>query len=251
MLPLTLAIITKDEVDRLPEAIRSVPFAAEVLVLDSGSTDGTPDLARSMGARVVETDWPGHVLQKQRAIQAAEQPWVLSLDADERLSPELAAAIQAALSAGPEVAGFALRRHNVWEGAPIRFGRFGPRWHLRLVRKERARVVGEDPHDRVEVDGPVAKLGGALMHHPYRDLGEHLRTLDAYSARFVQRSLEQGRRARPWDWALRPPLHFVDSYLLRGGFLDGARGLCLAALGATHVALKWGRLALAQARGPR
>lgn len=245
MVPVTLAIITRNEGDRLQEAIASAPFVSEILVLDSGSTDDTVAVARAAGARVIETDWPGHVAQKQRALEAAAGPWVLSLDADERLSPALAQAIVAALEA-PAGAGFALRRHNHWQGARIRGGRFGPRWHVRLVRKDAARWAGEDPHDRLDVDGPVRRLDGALEHHPYRTLGEHLATIDRYSRRFVEVT---DRRARLTDVLLRPILHFVSAYLWMMGFRDGVRGWLLAWLGAAHVALKWGRLYLKQREG--
>lgn len=245
MLPLTLAIIARDEADRIAAAIASVPGCAEVLVLDSGSVDTTLEVARSHGARVVETDWPGHVAQKNRALEAATQPWVLSLDADERLSPEALDAVRGAIEGG-SAAGFALQRRNHWLGRPLRGGSFGPAWHLRLVRREAARWGGEDPHDKLAVEGRVERLDGFLEHHPYRSLGEHLSTIDRYSARFVERSLEQGRRASVLDLLVRPPWHLLRSYVLQGGFRDGVAGLLVAWLGATHVALKWGRLLLAR-----
>lgn len=245
-LPLTVAIIALNEADRIEAAIRSIPSAREVLVLDSGSTDGTVTLARSLGARVVQTDWPGHVAQKERARTLASQPWVLFLDADEWTSPTLAEQVQqAVLRDGPEQ-GFLVQRTNRWLGRPIRGGTFGPRWHLRLVRGDRGRWGGEDPHDVLSVDGPTARLDGLLEHDPYRDLEDHFGTIDRYSTRFVQVSMEQGRRARVVDVLIRPPWHFVRAYVFKAGVRDGLAGLRLAWIGARYVALKWGRLWLRQ-----
>lgn len=245
-LPLTIAIIARDEADRIEGAITGVE-AAEVLVLDSGSTDGTPEVARSLGARVIETDWPGHVAQKNRALEAATQPWVLCLDADERPDAALVEAIrhviQKDLDGLYHTDGYYVIRRNHYLGAPIRGGSFRPARHLRLVRRGRARWGGEDPHDRLAVEGTTGTLDGFLEHHPYRSLGEHLATIDRYTARFVQVT---DRRAGWLDLWLRPPAHLLKALLFQGGWRDGARGVILAWLGAAHVALKWGRLMLAQ-----
>lgn len=249
MTPLSVAIIARDEVDRLERTIRSVAFADEILVLDSGSTDGTPELAERLGARVLRTDWPGYVAQKNRALEACKHRWVLSLDADEHLDPALAEAVQAALVGPPEAAGFAVRRLTWWMGAPMRHGAWGREWKLRLVDRERARWVGLDPHDRLDCDGPTRRLAGALHHHPYRALGDHLATIDRYTAISARTMAEAGRVARWWDLVFRPPLHFVADFLLKGGFLDGARGLAVSALGAVYVLLKWTRLYLRQRGG--
>jgi len=240
-LPLTVAIIARDEADRITGAITGLP-AAEVIVIDSGSTDGTPAIARSLGATVIIRDWPGHVIQKNRALEAATQPWVLSLDADEAPDAELVAAIRAVIEADDPRAGFRVIRRNYWQGEPVRGGSFRPSPHPRLVRRGRGRWGGEDPHDRLIIDGPVGDLPGFLEHHPYRDLGEHLSTIDRYTARFVEVSLAAGRTASWSDVLLRPLFHWFKALALQGGWRDGARGVALAWLGATHVALKWGRL---------
>jgi len=237
---LSVVIIARDEADRIGDAVRSAAFADEVVVLDSGSTDGTPGVARALGARVVASDWPGHVAQKNRALAEAAHPWVLSLDADERVSPALAAAVRRALAEDPPVDGFSVARRNHWLGRAMRAGGWYPDRRLRLVRRARARWVGEDPHDRLEVGGPTARLEGDLEHHPYRSLGEHLATIDRYSARWAEVTRS---RARWWDLAFRPPWRFVRGYLLQGGFRDGRAGLLVAALGALYTLLKWSRLA--------
>lgn len=248
---MTLAIIACDEADRIGRAIQSAAFATEILVLDSGSTDGTVELARGLGAVVHQLDWPGHVIQKRRALKLASQPWVLSLDADEHLDPQAAEAVQRAVSQPGAHAGFSLRRRNHWLGHPVRGGGLGPDRRLRLLRRDQARVVGQDPHDLFLVDGAVAALPGTLEHHPYRNLGEHLSTIDRYSQRFAETALANGRRCGPMDLALRPPLHFVSTYLLRAGFRDGARGVAMAWLGTAYTALRWQRLwALQRERRP-
>jgi glycosyltransferase involved in cell wall biosynthesis len=248
MAPLSLIIITRDEADRIPAAIRSAPFVSEVIVVDSGSTDGTVEVARSLGARVVQTDWPGHVAQKNRAWALATQPWVLSLDADERLSPELAEAIVGALKAPPEaVVGFSALRVNDYLGQRVKGGVFGPAWHLRLARREAGVWVGEDPHDRLEArGGAVVSLPGVIEHTPYRSLNEHMSTVSRYSARFIEVALASGRRAGLSDVLLRPILHLVSSLTLRGGFRDGALGWQLAWIGAAQVAMRWAGLYRAQ-----
>ena len=251
MLPLSVVIIAVDEADRIGDAIRSMPDAAEVVVLDSGSRDDTVAVARGLGARVVETDWPGHVAQKNRALEHATQPWVLCLDADERVDADLAEAIREVLRRDDPRAGWRVRRQNVWLGHPVRGGSFGPAAHLRLARRARARWAGEDPHDVLGVDGAVGDLPGALVHHPYRDLGEHLRTIDRYTARFVEVSRDAGRHARAVDVLVRPPWHLLRAFLFQGGWRDGVVGVALAWLGAAHVALKWGRLWLAERGGAR
>lgn len=243
-MPLSVTIIARDEADRIAEAIASVAFADEVLVLDSGSSDDTAAVARSMGARVEETDWPGHVAQKNRAVERACHDWILSIDADERVSGELAASIQAVLAAGPLAAGFEVSRLSTYLGAELRHGTWYPDRRVRLFDRRRAHWAGRDPHDTVEVNGPIARLGGDLLHVPYRNLGEHLRTIDRYTAISAAGLRADGVRACWWDLLLRPILHFVKAYLLKAGFLDGARGLIVAVLGAFYVLLKWTRVRL-------
>lgn len=239
---LSLVVIAQDEVDRIQACLESVPFADEHLVIDSGSTDGTQELARSLGARVVETDWPGHVAQKNRGLAWAANPWVLSLDADERLSVEAQAAARAALAAPGDAVGFSFPRCSTWQGKPMRHGRWYPDRKVRLVRRERARWGGVDPHDTLQVEGTVRRLTGDIEHQPYRSLAEHLSTIDRYTAIHASSLHAAGVRARRIDVVLRPPLHFVDSAILRGGVLDGWRGVAVASLGARHAYLKWSRL---------
>jgi glycosyltransferase involved in cell wall biosynthesis len=243
VLPLSVTIIAKDEADRIEGAIRSVGFADEVVVLDSGSTDGTPALARALGARVVETDWPGHVAQKNRALEHARHAWVLSIDADERVSPELAAAIRVALEA-PAAVAFRVNRLSWWEGVPLRHGTWHPDRRIRLFHKDHARWGGGDPHDRVLAAGRVADLGGLLEHRPYRSIADHLRTVGEYARISSVRLAAEGVRAHWWDLLFRPPLHFAKAFLWKRGFLDGARGLVVASLGSLYVLLKWSRLYL-------
>lgn len=230
---LSAVIIARDEADRIEDAIRSVAFADECVVLDSGSTDDTVARARALGARVIETDWPGHVAQKNRGLAAARGDWILAIDSDERVTDALRASIVAALLA-PVADGFRTARRNHWLGHRLAHGAWYPDRRIRLARRERARWGGEDPHDVLVVEGSVADLAGDLDHHPYRNLAEHLATIDRYSA--------IGARRGSWlDMLVRPLWHFVRNYVLRRGFLDGVPGLVVAALGAVYTLLKWSR----------
>jgi glycosyltransferase involved in cell wall biosynthesis len=239
---LSLAIIAMDEADRIERCIRSVPVASEVIVVDSGSSDGTPELAEQLGARVVRTDWPGHVAQKNRALALASRPWVLSLDADEWLEPEAVDALGRALRQPGRADGFSFARCSRWLGRPIRHGRWYPDRKVRVARRGLASWVGDDPHDQLEVRGRVRVLDGEIGHEPYRHVAEHLRTIDRYTAVHARSLHARGVRWRWWRTALGPPLHFVDALVMKRGFQDGADGLVLATLGATHTWMKWSRL---------
>lgn len=239
---LSAVIIARDEADRIGDAIRSVSFAQECLVLDSGSRDGTAELAESLGARVLRTDWPGFVAQKQRAWELARGDWVLSLDADERVSPQLREEILQVLHA-PSAVGYSVPRRNLYLGVPLRGGHWWPDRRLRLARKQSASWGGIDPHDHLEVSGEKRELKGELLHLPYRDLAEHLRTVDRYSALAAQQLRERGRQAGVSDLYLRPVARVFGEFFWKGGYRDGALGLLLALLAGAYVAMKWGRVA--------
>ena len=243
MEPLSVTIIACNEADRIGRAIQSVAFAEEVLVVDSGSTDDTVRLAKEMGARVIQTDWPGYTVQKERAVQWAQHDWVLGLDADEWLSPALATSIQAALD-GPTVAGFEMDRLGLWMGAEIHHGVWRPDRAIRLFDRRQGRWTGGSVHERVRVDGGTQRLKGELMHDPYRDLSEQLQSIERYAKLFVKDAVASNKQAHFWDVIVRPVAHFLKALVMRRGVLDGVRGWCLAGLGAASVMLKWGMLYL-------
>jgi len=248
VIPLTLAIIACNEEDRIGRAIASVSCVKEVLVLDSGSTDGTVAVARSLGARVICTDWPGYGAQKNRAMEAAGQPWVLFLDADEWADEDLVAAISELDDLDPTVCGYAVKRRNHWLGKPLRGGCMGPSWKTRLVRAGTAHWEGGILHETLQVDGRVARLDGLLEHDPYRSALEQQETADEYARLFARKAIAEGRKAwlgEPW---VRAFLHFVKSILFRAGFLDGLLGWKMACIGASEVARKWSLVCSWQAR---
>lgn len=239
---LSAVIIAKDEEDRIEDAIRSVAFAEECLVLDSGSGDATVARAEALGARVLRTDWPGFVAQKNRGWAEAKGDWVLSLDADERVTPELQKSILQALKS-PEAEGYRVRRRNLWMGHPLKGGHWYPDARIRLARKSRGRWEGTDPHDHLRVDGPIQELDGDLLHIPYRNFAEHLRTIDRYTAVAATQLRAAGRKAGLLDLYFRPIWRFIAAFFVAGGWKDGVPGLILALLGSLYCALKWARVA--------
>jgi glycosyltransferase involved in cell wall biosynthesis len=234
-------IIAKDEAREIEACLESVAFCDEVLVVDSGSTDATVDLARAAGARVVVTDWPGYVAQKQRAAQMAANDWVLSIDADERVDERLRAAIERVRAAGePDAAGFEVTRHTFYLGRWIDHGGWFPEWRVRLFDRRRGRWGGVDPHDHVELDGPKRRLAeGEVSHFTYRSVAEHLRQIDRFTTIAAREKVARGRTRSLLAMLFRPPARFLRMYVLRAGFLDGRAGFVLAALASYYVFLKY------------
>ena len=248
--PISVCVVAFQEEDRLGDCLASASFAEELLVVDSHSKDRTREVAARAGARVIERDWPGHVAQKEFAIRAARNDWVLCLDADERVSPPLRGEIEALLDRGPGVAaGFSMPRRTNYLGRWIRHGGFAGEEKVRLFDRRRGRWGGTDPHDRVEVDGPLRALREALLHYPYRDLAEHLATIESYTGIMAREMAKRGRCAGPLAPAVHGLARFVKFYFLKAGFLDGGTGLHLARLAARYGYLKYAKLRALSPRG--
>jgi glycosyltransferase involved in cell wall biosynthesis len=249
----SVCIIACNEERDLPRCLASVAFADDVVVVvDARSRDATEVLARAAGARVLVHPYEGNIEQKNFALDQAKHEWVLALDADEAVSPALAAEIRAELERGPEASGYELNRLTWHLGRWIRHGDFFPDRQLRLFARSRGRWAGTNPHGRVRVEGRVARLAGELEHRSYRDLADQLERIQEFSRVQAQAMFEQGRRAGVYDWAVRPPLDFLRAYLLKQGFRDGFPGFAIAAATAFHSFLKWAKLwELARVGPPR
>jgi glycosyltransferase involved in cell wall biosynthesis len=243
---LSACIITFNEEDRLGACLASLEWCDEILVVDSHSTDATREIAAASGARVIERDWPGYAAQKEFAVRAATYDWVLCLDADERLSPDLRAEIEALRAGGfGDVAGFEMPRCTRYLGAWIRHGTWYPDRQLRLFDRRRGGWVNRHVyavHERVEVDGKVRRLAGDLLHEPYRSVADHRKTIDRYTSAIAEGMHAAGQRARVDQLVLTPVAEFLRFYLWKRGFMDGWRGLLLAYLHAHYVRMKYIKL---------
>jgi glycosyltransferase involved in cell wall biosynthesis len=240
---LGVAIITKNAAVRLAECLQAVAFADEILVVDGGSTDTTVDIARTHGARVlVDTDWPGFGPQKNRALDALATTWVLSIDADEIVSPELAASIAASIAA-PAADVYAVDRLSAFCGHWIHHSGWYPDWIPRLFKRGVARFSDDLVHERLVFDVPVKRLSGKLVHHSYEDFETVLRKLDAYSTAGAQQRHAAGERSSFSKALARGAWAFVRTYVLRRGFLDGRAGFMIAMFNAGTVYYRFLKLA--------
>ncbi|MCL4234856.1 MAG: glycosyltransferase family 2 protein, partial [Deltaproteobacteria bacterium] len=222
--------------------LRAVPFADEIVVFDSGSTDRTVEIARACGARVEITDWPGHVRQKQRAVDAATHDWILALDADEVVSSELAASIRAALADPNPADAYELTRKVFYLGRWIEHCGWYPEWKIRLFDRRKARWGGYDPHDTVECSGRVARLDGDLHHYSYRDVTHHLTRINEYTSIMASELHARGKRSGVFAIIAHPAFTFWKKYVFQLGVLDGVPGFVVCVLAAYYVFLKYLKL---------
>lgn len=238
MTRVSAAVICRDEADRIGDCLASLAWCDEIVVVDSGSRDGTVEIARKHATRVIVREWPGFAAQKDFALAQATGDWVLCLDADERCPPGLRDAVRAAVAADPPVAGYEVRRHAFHLGRWIDHGGWYPDWKLRLVRRGRARWGGADPHDKLIADGPVGRLEAEIEHYTYRDFADHLRTVQRFSDVVAERWAREGRRFSLARALFGPPIKFVECWIWKQGFRDGWPGLVIAATSAFYVFAK-------------
>jgi glycosyltransferase involved in cell wall biosynthesis len=240
--PVSVTIITRDEAAHIEACIASVSWADEILVVDSGSTDDTVARATRAGARVIVREWPGYGAQKNFAAEAAAHDWILSVDADERVTPVLADEVKARVQSAGAEAGFRVPRVTWHLGRWWRCTDWYPDYQLRLYHRRRASWRTSLVHESVTPAGPVVDLAGELQHFAYRDIGHHLSTMDRYTTLAAREMFDGGQRAGILALALHPPAAFLRNYLLRRGFQEGAAGLIVSAMNAHYVFLKFAKL---------
>lgn len=240
---LSACIITHNEADRIEACLASLEFCDELVVVDSHSHDATRELAARRGARVIERDWPGYRSQKQFATSAATHDWVLSVDADERVTPELRAEIET-LRAGDFAGarGYSIPRLTDYFGRFLRHGNSWPDRQVRLYDRRAARWVGYEVHEKIAVDGAVGTLRAPLEHFAYRSLDDHLAKLDRYAALMAAQMHAAGRRASLAQVFVNPAWRWLRGMFLKGGVLDGWRGWLFHLCEAGYVRRKYLRL---------
>ncbi|HEY6418242.1 MAG TPA: glycosyltransferase family 2 protein [Candidatus Binataceae bacterium] len=236
---ISLITITRDEEELIGQCLESAWFCSEKIVIDSLSTDRTVEIARSLGAVVVEHEFTNYVMQKQMALDRATGDWVLLMDADEQATHDLGEEIIRAVSSPDAADGYSIRRilyhlghyysHAIYPDTPVR-----------LFRRDRGHIGGRDPHDKVVVAGRVAKLGAPILHFSYRDIADHVATINRFSTRAAME--QEPNVLTPFKMIANPAWRFFNFYVLRGGFRDGGRGLYAAMSAAFYVFLKYAKL---------
>jgi len=239
--PLSAVLITRNAAAVLESCLDSLAFVDEIVVVDSASTDGTRELAASKGARVVQKEWLGFGRQKQFAVEQAKNDWVLCLDADERVSPQLAASIKQALAA-PSSPVYRMPRRNRFLGRWLAHGEGYPDWSPRLFNRMNARWSDDLVHEKVLFAVTPGTLDGDLMHDSSDDLATYLERQNRYTTLAARQALEQGKSAGVFHLLCSPVVRFIKFYLMRLGFLDGLPGLLHISIGCMNSYMKYAKL---------
>jgi len=241
--PLSVAIITQNEERHIRECLQTVYFARQIVVVDSGSTDQTLAIAREFGCDIYREGWHGFGAQKQMAVDRCTQPWILVLDADERIPPKTAEVIKKIVTTpDTTVAGFSFPRKNYFQGRWIKHAGWWPDRVVRLFKKGAGKMTPVAVHEAVEVNGEVEDLAVPLEHYTESDLDKILQKINRYSTLGAQEAFAAGKRSSPQGAFFRAAFTFVQDYFLRGGFCDGRQGLTLAVTDAVNKFFKYAKL---------
>jgi glycosyltransferase involved in cell wall biosynthesis len=243
MKKISAVLITYNEEEKVQRALRSLePVCDEIVVVDSYSSDGTVETCRHYTDRVLLKTWEGYCGQKQFATDQASHDWILSLDGDEMLSPQLAQELLEWKAKGSSRKGYYLPRKTFFMGRWIEHTTWYPDWQLRLFRKDSGRWEGRRVHESVKVTGPTGRFKGQIYHHTYASFSEYLEQLEHFSSLAAQDHFDGGGRAGWTHFLIHPPAIFVKNYLLRRGFLDGMPGLAVSFLAAVSTLFKYLKL---------
>ncbi len=243
---LSVAFITKNEESNLRRTLQAVRWADEIVIVDNGSMDGTEGIAREFGAKFFVEGWKGFGAQKNSAIAKCTSDWILSLDADEVVSPELADETRALLSGTPSHDAYFIPRRNFFLGRWIRHGGYYPDPKLRLLRRGAALFEERAVHETIQFRGAPGHLRGDLLHHAYPTLDAYIEHMNAYSALGAQQAIQKGKISRGflpflWNVYVNPVATFQYNYFLRAGFLDGREGLLLHLYHSVYVSWKYAK----------
>ncbi|MCF6156984.1 MAG: glycosyltransferase family 2 protein [wastewater metagenome] len=238
---LSVTIITFNEEKNILDALESVKWADEIVVIDSGSSDKTVDICKEYTEKIFYNPWPGHIAQKNFAVDKTTYSWILSIDADERVTPELARKMKETLEC-PKADAYAIQRHVFFLGKWINHSGWYPDYKVRLFRKDKARWGGINPHDTVIVNGKVGYLKGDLHHYSYSDISHHVNTINNFTTISAKEYFQLRKRASLRNIVFRPAGTFFKKYLLKQGFRDGVPGFIIAVSSAYYVFLKYAKL---------
>jgi glycosyltransferase involved in cell wall biosynthesis len=249
---ISAVIITFNEEKRLEPALKSLAgLVSEIVVVDSFSTDNTVKLAKKYTNKVFQRKWTDYSDQKNYANTRASFPWILSLDADERISPELREEIIEIKKEEPECDGFSIPRQVYYLGKWIRRSGWYPDRKLRLFRKERARWEGEYVHERLVIEGKIQKLSGSIHHFTYRNISDHLDRINKFSELGAQKLYAKGNKCRWHHLVFMPFFRFMKSFFWRAGFLDGYPGFIISVLNGYSIFLRYAKLREIWKKGER
>ena len=238
---LSVILITNNEANNIRRALDSVKFADEIILNDSGSTDGTLEIAQTYGCRIIRNEFVGFGVAKQTALDAAQSDWVLSIDADEEIDQALASMIKQAM-ASTDYNGYNLNRKSQFLGRWIQHSGWYPDYLPRLFRRDRGRFTSDSVHERIEIDGALGKLEGHILHYTDPDIDHYLEKLNRYTTLSAEALHGQGRPFKILDILIKPPATFIKMYFFKSGFRDGIQGLLLALLSSFHVLCKYAKL---------
>ncbi len=241
MAKLSVIIITNNEEANLPRCLKSVDFADEIIINDSGSADRTLEIAREHNCRIIETEFAGFGCAKQAALAQATGDWVLSIDADEEVDQQLRESITTAVEQNDAVA-YQFNRKSQFLGRWINHSGWYPDYLIRLFRREQAHFNDAAVHESVEIKGAVKRLEGHLLHYTDPNLTHYFRKLNRYTSLSAEMLLKEGKRFKAHNLVIKPWAIFVKMYFLKQGFRDGIHGLVLALLSSVHVLVKYAKL---------
>lgn len=249
-LKISACVTAGNEEDKIATCLKSLAWCDEVVVVDSYSKDRTFEISKQYATKVVQHPWEGYIAQKNYIRGLASHPWILFVDADEVVSDDLREEIEAEFERGPgETVGYSFPRMVHYLGKWIRHGEWYPDRKLRLFRKDRGHSAGQEPHDRVVVEGPVKALKSPLYHFTYDDMKDHIDTLNRFSGISAHEKHAAGMKFRMSDLMFRPTWRFFKSYFLKRGFLDGKAGFVIAGMSAFGVFVKYAKLMELQRKG--
>lgn len=237
---ISIAIITKNEEKRLPDCLRSVSFADDIVIVDSGSTDKTVEIAESFGCRVFVEDWKGFANQKNSAVQKCVYDWVVVLDADERVPPETRDSIIHVLEA-PSEAAYALKMKHFIDKRRLKYGGHWPDWHIRLINKNKGAFYGEI-HEQWHTEGGIGKIDACIEHYGFSNYSDMLKNVDNYSSIAAKELFDKGRRVNMMTPVIHGIAMFLKIYILQKGIFDGFDGLVMSVAKAGGSFFKYAKL---------
>jgi glycosyltransferase involved in cell wall biosynthesis len=240
---ISACIITYNEENNIKDCLESVKWLDEIIVIDSFSNDKTVEICQQYTDKIYQRTWPGHIEQKNFAVEKASYDWILAIDADERLSPPLVEEIKREFNiVDNSIDGYYFPRHSYYLGRWINNGGWYPDYKLRLFRKKNARWGGKNPHDQVIMKGSTKYLKEDLWHYVYRDLSHQLKTVDNYSHITAKIMQKDGKSFSLIKLLFRPPIKFIETYIIKKGFKDGFPGLIISIVSSFYVFLKYAKL---------